>query len=636
MKHIIIGTAGHIDHGKTALIKAITKRDTDTLKEEKERGISINLGFTYFDLPSGKRAGIIDVPGHERFIKNMLAGASSIDLVLFVIAADEGIMPQTKEHYDILRLLNVKNGIIVITKTDMVDEEWLHMVKDDISEYFKDSIFKHSPIMKVSSKTGKGIPELITEIDRMTEIVEEKDAGRDFYMPIDRVFTVSGFGTVVTGTIMSGEVRLNDELELFTSNIITKARGIQVHEESQERASAGQRCAINLSNVKVSDIERGDVLSKTGSLKNSYIIDCRLNYLKENKNPLKNNWRVRLYQGTSEILCRVRLFNKEELEPGKEDIVQLVLEKSIAVRKGDRFVIRNYSPMVTIGGGYIIEPNGIKAKRNSKDYVEELKVKDSGDKTDILESYIKKNSNDNLIISDLEKGTGLKEGEILPIIDELSRKRRICKSAEIYYHINYVKEKGNDLEKLLSEYHKNNPLSPGLSKEEVRSRLFKNFSKKEADNIFNIYEKQNIINIKGSFISLFSFEIKYSKEQLKIKSDIIGSFNENKFIPFNVKDFQGKYREKELNMVLSNLIREEVLLKLPEDVIILKDSYVEAKTKVMDYLNKNGKITPAEFRAMLNTNRKAAVGILMKLDEEKITKRMDDGRVLFDFLKNKI
>lgn len=628
MKHIIIGTAGHIDHGKTALIKAITNRDTDTLKEEKERGISINLGFTYFDLPSGKRAGIIDVPGHERFIKNMLAGASSIDLVLFVIAADEGIMPQTREHYDILKLLNVKNGIIVITKTDMVDEEWLHMVKDDISEYFKESIFKDSPIISVSSKTGQGIPELVQEIDKMTELVEEKDSGRDFYLPIDRVFTVAGFGTVITGTIMSGEVSINEELELYTSNIITKARGIQVHEESQEKAYAGQRCAINLSNVKVSDIERGDVLSIKGSLENSFIIDCRLNYLKGNKNPLKNNWRVRLYQGTSEILCRVRLFNKEELEPGKEDIVQLVLEKSIAVRKGDRFVIRSYSPMVTIGGGYIIEPKGRKAKRNSKDYVEELNIKDSGDKEDILESFIKKNSNENLRISDIEKGIGIKEAELIPVIDELLNKKSIYKAAEIFYHINYVKEKESDLEKLLFVYHRDNPLSLGLSKEDIRSRLFKNFSKKEADNIFNIFQQQNIIKIKGSFISLFSFEIKYSKEQLKIKDDILEGFKENQYISFNIKDFQGKYKEKELNMVLSNLIREEVLLKLPEDVIILKTSYNKAKDLAVDYLKKNGKITPTDFRTMLNTNRKAAVGILMKMDEEKITKRIEEGRVL--------
>jgi selenocysteine-specific elongation factor len=628
MKHIIIGTAGHIDHGKTALIKAITNRDTDTLKEEKERGISINLGFTYFDLPSKKRAGIIDVPGHERFIKNMLAGASSIDLVLFVIAADEGIMPQTREHYDILSLLNVKNGIIVITKIDMVEAEWLHMVKDEIGEFFKDSVFKDAPVMEVSSKTKQGIPELINVIDRMSDLVEEKDVNRDFYLPIDRVFTVTGFGTVVTGTIISGQVKINEELELYTSNIITKARGIQVHEEDKETAYAGQRCAINLANVKVENIERGDVLSIKGSLKNSFIIDCRLNYLSSNRNPLKNNQRVRLYHGTSEILCKIRLFNKEELKSGNSDIVQLVLEKSIASRKGDRFVIRNCSPMITIGGGYIIEPNGIKIRRNSNDYIEELKTKDSGDSIDILENYIKKNSRDNLIISDIEKGIGLKADVLLPKINELLKRKRIFNLADKFYHANYLKEKQEELENYLSAYHENNPLSPGLSKEEIRSRLFKNCSKKEADNIFNIFQKQKIINIKGSFISLFSFAIKYSKEQMAIKDDILSSFSGKEYTSLNTNEYHGKYKEREFNMVLSNLFREEYLVRLPEDVIILKESYNKAKDIAIDYLKKNGKLTPTDFRAMLGTNRKAAVGILMKLDEEKITKRIDDGRVL--------
>jgi len=480
----------------------------------------------------------------------------------------------------------------------------------------------------VSSKTGQGIPELINEIDKMTEIVEEKDAGRDFYLPIDRVFTVSGFGTVVTGTIISGAVSINEELELYNSNIITKARGIQIHEENQDKAYAGQRCAINLANVKVSDIERGDVLSAKGSIKNSFIIDCRLNYLKGNKNPLKNNWRVRLYQGTSEILCRVRLFNKEELEIGNSDIVQLVLEKSIAVRKGDRFVIRSCSPMVTIGGGYIIEPNGIKARRNSKDYVEDLKIKDSGDKIDIVESYIKKNSKENLEISHIEKGIGIKENQLLPQIDELLKRNRIYKTADIFYHINYIKEKESDIKKLLLTYHKDNPLSPGLSKEEIRTRLFKNFSKKEADNIFNIFLQQQIIKISGSSVSLFSFEIKYSKEQLKIKDDILSSFKINEYTSLNIKEFEKKYKVKELNMVLSNLIREEVLYKLPEDVTILKTSYNKAKAMAIDYLKKNGKLTPTDFRLVLDTNRKVAVGILMKLDEEKITKREEDGRVL--------
>lgn len=343
MKHIIIGTAGHIDHGKTTLIKALTGRETDTLKEEKDRGISINLGFTYFDLPSGRRAGIIDVPGHEKFIKNMLAGISSIDVVLLVIAADEGIMPQTREHFEILQLLNVKKGIIVLTKSDLVDAEWIEMIKGDLKDEFKGTFLENAPIHAVSSKTKTGFEALVMDIDKITEEVAAKDTEGHFRLPVDRAFTISGFGSVVTGTIISGRVKVGDTIEVYPSKVVTKVRGIQIHDKPEEFGEAGQRCAINLANIKLSEIGRGDVVSKVNIMEPSFSIDCVLYYLKSAKKPLVNRQRVRLYHGTDEILCRVVILDREEIAPGESAYVQLRLEKQINAQRNDRFVLRSYS-----------------------------------------------------------------------------------------------------------------------------------------------------------------------------------------------------------------------------------------------------------------------------------------------------
>ncbi|MGE5679044.1 MAG: selenocysteine-specific translation elongation factor, partial [Pseudomonadota bacterium] len=347
MKNVIIGTAGHIDHGKTTLIKALTGRDTDRLREEKERGISIELGFTYFDLPSGRRAGIIDVPGHEKFIKNMLAGAGGIDVVVFVIAADEGVMPQTREHLNILSLLKVKKGIIALTKKDMVDEEWLDMIIEQVRDEVQDSFLKDAKIIPVSSTTGEGLKELIAEIDTVTEVVEEKDTHEVFRLPVDRVFTITGFGTVVTGTLISGSISEGDRVEIYPGRSETRVRSIQVHEKSVKTAYAGQRVAVNIANVKLDEIARGDILAKPGSMEPTMMLDARLEMLKSDDKSIDNRDRLRFYHGTSEIMCRVVLLDREELEPGDSAFVQLRLEEETACMKGDRFVIRTYSPMLT-------------------------------------------------------------------------------------------------------------------------------------------------------------------------------------------------------------------------------------------------------------------------------------------------
>ena len=419
MKNIIIGTAGHIDHGKTTLIKALSGTDTDRWEEEKRRGITIDLGFACFDLPSEpgsqnkNRIGIIDVPGHEKFIKNMLAGVVGMDLVLLVIAADEGIMPQTQEHVNILNLLGIKNGIIVLTKCDLVDSDWIELIKEDIKEELADTFFANSPIVEVSSTTGKGINELIDAIQRMTNnIVNERDIYTIPRLPIDRAFTISGFGTVITGTMISGTIKKGDELEIYPIGKLSKVRNIQVHNSDAEACYAGQRAAINLTNIKKSELYRGCVLAPVNSMKNTMMLDVKLNLLKSSKRIVENRSRLHLYTGTSEVLCRVVLLDKENLTPGESCYAQLRLEEEIAVRRGDKFIVRFYSPMETIGGGEIIEPVPNKKSKVNDNLIESLKIKEQGSNTQVTENIIKENSSIIPSINELAKLTAMSVEEI--------------------------------------------------------------------------------------------------------------------------------------------------------------------------------------------------------------------------------
>ena len=383
-KHIIIGTAGHIDHGKTTLIRALTGRNTDRLKEEQKRGITIDLGFTWFDMEDGTRAGIVDVPGHEKFIGNMVAGVVGMDLVLMVVAADEGIMPQTREHLDILELLGVSKTVLVLNKCDLVDEDWLEMMEEDIRGRLAGTIMEKAPIVRVSAATGAGIGELKSCILKM---VQEEVTPRDIQtiprLPIDRVFTMPGFGTIVTGTLISGLIHKEDVLEMYPIHKECRIRSIQVHGSDQESCEAGQRVAINLANVKKEEIHRGCVIAPKNSMKNTDRVDVSVRVLKDSERILTNRERLHFFTGTSEILCRAVLLNEEELGPGETGLAQLLLEEEIAVKRGDRFVIRFYSPLETIGGGVILEPNPTKKKRFNEASIDELKRKESGSLADI-------------------------------------------------------------------------------------------------------------------------------------------------------------------------------------------------------------------------------------------------------------
>ena len=627
MKNIIVGTAGHIDHGKTTLIKALTGRETDNLKEEKQRGISINLGFTYFDLPSNKRVGIVDVPGHEKFIKNMLAGACGIDIVLLVIAADEGVMPQTIEHLDILNYLDVKKGIIVLTKCDLVDEEFIDLVKDDIQEKVKGLFIENAPIVEVDSVTRRGLDDLVAKIDELSEDIEDKKLDAPSRMSIDRVFSLKGFGTIVTGTLIECKIDVDDELTIYPSEKNVKVRNIQVHGQDVKTAYAGQRTAINLANVKVSEINRGDVIAYTGSVEESMMIDANISLAEHCKKSLKHWDRIRIFHGTKQILCRIVPLNEDEITYGESGYAQLRLEEKIVAKKGDRFIIRSYSPMDTIGGGVIIDTAPKKHKIYDESVIEALKVKEKGELEDIIDEYLKLNLANYITLADLISYTGEKEEYIKEALDKLKDKNKVFCVNKYYLHINRYNNLKQKIIDNLTTYHKQNRLRKGILKEELRSRVDNNLKVKDMDVIFNKMIEDKEIKIENNLVSNYEFKVVFNQKQLAIKKEIEAIIKTNGINSLSSKDSicnKNKFYEEVFDALIGNTIQ-----KLDDKNYIDKQIYEKIKVDLLDYLDKNKEITVSEFRDITNSNRKMSIAMLEHFDRNRITKRVDDKRVRF-------
>lgn len=627
MKNIVIGTAGHIDHGKTTLIKALTGRETDTLAEEKRRGISINLGFTYFDLPSKKRAGIVDVPGHEKFIKNMLAGVAGIDIVLFVVACDEGVMPQTVEHLDILTFLNVKKGIIVLTKCDTVDYEFIELAKEDIEQKVRGTFLENADIIEVDSISKRGIDNLVKVIDKMSEEIGDNDKSLPARLNIDRVFSVNGFGTVITGTLLEGEISIDDDLVIYPKKLATKIRSIQVHGESVNEAYAGQRTAINISNAKVEEIERGDVLAAKDSLEESMMLDTKVSLVNHSNKILKHWDRLRLYHGSREIFCRAVPLNIDTIESGQSGYVQLRLEESIVAKKGDKFVLRSYSPMETIGGGIIIDASPKKHKRFNDELIEVLKLKEKGELKDILEEYLKINLNKYLAIKDIMSYSGESEFNIKESIDKLVQEKKVLIINNIYIHISKYEKFKEDTVKILLSYHKKYRLRKGMLKEEFRSKLEPKFKIKDIDILLNYMENEKIIKLDNNIVSLYDFEVVFNDKQKEIKLNIQRKLREGEALPVlsieRICENNHYYLE-----VLESMIGNSVE-KLDDDNVMDKEIYESAKEELINYLMENKEITLGEYRDLINSNRKNCMIILENFDRKKVTKREDNKRVLF-------
>lgn len=636
MKHVIIGTAGHIDHGKTTLIKALTNRNTDRLKEEQKRGISIELGFTYFDLPSGKRAGIIDVPGHERFIKNMLAGVMGIDIVLLVIAADEGVMPQTLEHLAILDLLGINQGFVVLTKKDMVEEEWLELVKEDVRENLKGSFLEDAPIIPVSSVTKEGIEDVVQLVDKLTGEANKVDIDHMPRLPIDRVFIVPGFGTIVTGTLLSGELKVGEEVEIFPKGEIGRIRSLQVHEEDVDIAYGGQRVAVNISGLKKQEIERGNVLAPKGSMQETMMLDVKVKLIEELDRSIENRTRLRLYIGSAEVLCRIVILDKEVINPGEEAYAQLRLEEKIVAKHGDRFILRFYSPMFTIGGGGVLEPNPKKKKRFDQEAIEELKIKETGDSIDILEKIILDHSEKFPCIREISTITAMLDENVKKDIEELERQEKIIlfnltRDTHVIHKEYFNSLKDNIIEEL-KRYHKKYPLRTGMPKEEIRSKFLRNTSLRVGDRFIDLLEELDYIGKNMENIHIKGFEIKYNEKQLEIKKDLIERLEFYGFMPpkiFEIYD-ELKHSREETEQVLNSLVNNGEILKINEKLYLHPSTYEKALEILKNYINKNGSITVAEYRDILDTNRRVAMGLLEYFDQIKITKRDGDTRSLAD------
>lgn len=634
MKHIIIGTAGHIDHGKTTLIEAMTGRSTDRLAEEKERGISIELGFTYFDLPSGRRAGIVDVPGHERFVKNMLAGVMGMDIVLLVVAADEGVMPQTREHLAILNMLGIEKGFIVLTKSDLVEEEWLELVQEDVRENVQGTFLENSPILPVSSTKGIGIDRVASLIDELALKIEDRDVDDMPRLPVDRVFTITGFGTIVTGTLLSGSFSTGEEVEVFPKGRLGRIRSLQVHDEDREVAYAGQRVAINIAGLKKEDIDRGDVIAPKNSMKETLMLDVRLKLIEDLDRPIENRTRLRLYIGSAEVLCRLVLLDKEVLNPGEEGFAQLRLEEKVVAKRGDKFIVRFYSPMFTIGGGDILEPNPAKKKRFDEEAIEELKIKAEGRPIDIIERIVLDNSRDFPSIKEISKSTAMLEENVQEEVESLAAQNKVILfqlTKDIYViHMDYFEKLKKSILEELDKFHDKYPLRMGIAKEEMRSRFLGDANPGVGERFIDLLIEQGHIEQRMENILLSGFEIEYDDLQTKIKDEINQLYKDAKFVPPKLEEVSEElqYEKQEIYEVFNSLVNRGDIVKLNENLYLHKDHYHKALDMLKEYLYRSGSIRIGEYRDLLDSNRRIALGLLEHFDNLRITIRDGDRRKL--------
>ncbi len=625
MKNIIIGTAGHIDHGKTALIRALTGKETDRWEEEKRRGITIDLGFTYFDLPSGDRAGIIDVPGHEKFVNNMLAGVIGMDLVMLVVAADEGMMPQTREHVDIMTQLGIDKSIVVLNKCDLVDDEWKELVKEEIKEELVGSVFENAKMIEVSAKTGEGIDDLVKEIVHMTQDeVTAKDINTIARLPIDRSFSISGFGTIVTGTLISGSIKKDDELEIYPTDKKAKIRSIQVHGKDVKECFAGQRSAINISNIKKDEIKRGYVLAPPNSLEDTMMLDVKLNVLNSSNRILLNRCRLHLFTGTSEVLCRAVLLDIEEARPGDSCYAQLRLEEKIAVRRGDKFIVRFYSPLETVGGGVILDANPTKKTPFNKAQLEEIKRKEEGSHTDIVELLVKKHPK-MITIKEIGKLTGLSLEEVSECINELKEENLVLnyemkKDIYVYHSSEEMRLKRETLE-YIKNFHNGNPYKFGVGKSLLKTRLYPKIKQNVFDQIIYKFICENEIKKYKEYLSLNDFEINKDKTFQSIEKTLVNTYKKAEFDFVRLSEINFNADENIVRDVLNVLIDEEKIVKINDEMFTLKSLMDKAEIVVREKLEKDKLVTISGLRDALNTSRKSAKPILEYFDNMKITRK---------------
>jgi selenocysteine-specific elongation factor len=632
MKSYIIGTAGHVDHGKTTLIKALTGVDTDRLKEEKERGISIELGFASLPLPSGAKAGVVDVPGHEKFVRQMLAGIGGIDLVLLVIAADEGVMPQTTEHLEIIDLLQIPRGIIVLTKVDLVEPDWCELVKLEVAEALRGTVLAQSEIIEVSVTTGVGLDYLLTCIDeKLTQLSGKADLG-PCRLPIDRSFSVPGFGTVVTGTMYHGNLQVGDPVVIEPGEIKSRVRSMQVHGNKVEEGFAGQRVAINLPNVELNDIPRGATLLSPGFLNPSQILDLSLILLDSAEMPLVQRQRVRFHIGTKEVFGRIHLLDREEIEPGAKVYAQILLEEPVVAARRDRFIIRLYSPARTIAGGIIIDVGNKKCKRYSEQSVAQMVIKEMGTPEDLISEQLSKVFVPQTT-TELGQTTGLDIPEIEQALVKLGEQvdSFIIEGQSYWFHNESLLPLRRELTKLIDQYHKKYNLRTGVLKEEIKSRLFTNWNSKIYSGLLKYLQDNKIIEVSGNYINLPGFKAEPQGKLQPIASQVISEFKVAKLSPPDWEAVMNKYKIDQTlhEELLQYYLHVGILVKVTGNLYFSFEALDEAKKIIEQLLKEKSEFIASDAKDRLNTSRKYLIPLLEYFDTQKITRRIGDKRVIF-------
>jgi selenocysteine-specific elongation factor len=629
--HVVIGTAGHIDHGKSALVRALTGTDPDRLKEEKERGMTTDLGFAFYS----PEVTMIDVPGHEKFVRHMLAGATTIDLVLLVIAADDGIMPQTLEHFEIARLLGIKRGIIVINKRDLVDDEWLAMIKADVGEMVKGSFLEGAPMVGVSSITGDGIPELRSVLDRMVAEAAHKPDRGIFRLPIDRNFTMKGFGTVVAGTVLSGTVRLGDKLELLPEGIEVRIRGIQVHNKAVPSAGLGDRAALNLQGIEREMVLRGSVLSTPGYYQPSEYVNADFLYLRSAQIPLKNMTRVRVHLGTAEVIGRIVLLDEKELAPGQKALVQLRLESPIVADWGDRYVVRTYSPQRTIGGGSVLEANPPKAKRFDSVVIARLKAVASGSPDNIVEQYLLKSGYALKTAEQVAREVAMNAADTVKTIEALvgaAKVRRIeAEPKQFFVHTGSYLKGRNIIQDTLAQFHRDQPTRLGMRRQELKSKLPAEFSPVLFDQLLEELKRDGAIVAELERIRLAGHAVHFEEKEKALAEKIERLYEQTGFESPVMKELPSLTSEtnpKRLEKVMAALLDMGKLIEVGEGIILARRYVEQAEAKIREHFAGNEQMTASEFRQMVETSRKYAIPLLGYFDSHGLTQRRGDVRVL--------
>ena len=630
MKHVVVGTAGHIDHGKTSLVKALTGIDTDRLPEEKARGITIDIGFAFLEEPDGLTIEIVDVPGHERFVKNMLAGVGGIDLAMLVIAADEGVMPQTREHLAICALLRIKGGLVVLTKADLVERDWLELVRDEIAGLVRGTFLEGAPILAASAKTGEGLPELRAALRRLAASVPERAADQLPRLPIDRVFTVKGFGTVVTGTLMAGRLAVEDRVQVYPKGVEAKIRGLQTHGRPVPEARAGQRTAVNLQGVERAAIERGDVIGLPAMLVPTLLVDGTLELLKDAPRAVRSRTRVRFHAGTSEIMARVLLLDRPELLPGETAFARFRLEAPLVALPGDRFVVRSYSPIVTIGGGTLLDVDPPRFKLKAPTHLAHLKLLQEGSADAVLEEHVRHVGVAGVRLPALSGRVAFGPGRLRGLLDGLvSAGRVLVIDRDWYLHAeSFARLRGLAVQALES-FHRAHPLRPGMSREELRGRSGSADERVYAA-LLAALEAEGVVRSERDKVRLAAHAVRLSAEQQRVVDRVEEEFRRAGAAPPGPEEAltRAGIKGDEEHELFQVLVQGGTLVRVKESLFFHAKALDAIQEKLIAMLRERKEIGPGDIKDLLGISRKYAIPLLEFFDQRRVTTRVGERRVL--------